>query len=69
ASSDANFIWVHLPEDDDPADQEKSVVTGLAQRGVLVRAGTSLGQAGALRVTVGVPEENRRFIAAMRELL
>jgi histidinol-phosphate aminotransferase len=69
ASSDANFIWVHLPEDDDPAEQEKSVVAGLAQRGVLVRAGVSLGEAGAMRVTVGMPEENRRFIAAMRELL
>jgi histidinol-phosphate/aromatic aminotransferase/cobyric acid decarboxylase-like protein len=44
-------------------------VAGLAQRGVLVRAGVSLGEAGAMRVTVGMPEENRRFIAAMRELL
>jgi histidinol-phosphate aminotransferase len=69
AASDANFIWVHLPEDDDPLEQEKSVVAGLAQQGVLVRAGASLGEAGALRVTVGMPEENRRFIGAMRELL
>jgi histidinol-phosphate aminotransferase len=69
ASSDANFIWVHLPEDDDPPEQERSVVAGLAQRGVLVRAGASLGETGAMRVTVGMPEENRRFIAAMRELL
>jgi histidinol-phosphate aminotransferase len=69
AASDANFIWLHLPEDDDPPEQEKSVVAGLAGRGVLVRAGVSLGQVGALRVTVGTPEENRRFIAAMRELL
>jgi histidinol-phosphate aminotransferase len=69
ASSDANFIWLHLPDGDDAAEQEKSVVASLAQRGVLVRAGASLGQAGALRVTVGMPEENRRFIAAMRELL
>jgi histidinol-phosphate aminotransferase len=69
ASSDANFIWVHLPEDDDPLEQEKSVVAGLAQRGVLVRAGASLGRVGALRVTVGMPEENRRFIGAIRELL
>jgi histidinol-phosphate aminotransferase len=69
AASDANFIWVHLPEDDDLPELEKSVVAGLAQRGVLVRAGVSLGEAGALRVTVGMPEENRRFIAAIRELL
>jgi histidinol-phosphate aminotransferase len=69
ASSDANFIWLHLPEHDDPAEQERSVVAGLAQRGVLVRAGASLGSVGALRVTVGTPEENRRFVAALRELL
>jgi histidinol-phosphate aminotransferase len=69
ASSDANFIWVHLPDGDDPVEQEKSIVAGLAQRGVLVRAGASLGQPGALRVTVGIPDENRRFVAAMRELL
>jgi histidinol-phosphate aminotransferase len=69
ASSDANFIWVHLPDGDDPVEQEKSIVAGLTQRGVLVRAGASLGQPGALRVTVGIPDENRRFVAAMRELL
>jgi histidinol-phosphate aminotransferase len=69
ADSDANFVWIHLPADDDPAGQERSIVAGLAQRGVLVRAGISLGSPGALRVTVGTPEENRRFIGALRELL
>ena len=35
AESDANFIWVHLPED----AVEDDVVRGLAERRVLVRAG------------------------------
>jgi histidinol-phosphate aminotransferase len=45
------------------------VVYGLAERGVLVRAGAALGRAGALRVTCGTPEENDRFVAALGELL
>jgi histidinol-phosphate aminotransferase len=64
AESDANFIWIRLLEDAD----EAAVVKGLAERGVLVRAGASLGREGALRVTVGTMEENRRFVAALAEL-
>ena len=65
AESDANFIWLHLPDDAD----EGEVVSGLRERGVLVRAGNSLGRAGALRVTVGTDAENERFVAALGELL
>jgi histidinol-phosphate aminotransferase len=72
AESDANFLWVHAAEDDDEserAERERAIVAGLAERGVLVRAGSSLGGPGALRVTVGTPEENGRFVAALRDLL
>jgi histidinol-phosphate aminotransferase len=65
AESDANFIWVRLPEDAD----EAAVVKGLAERGVLVRAGASLGSEGALRVTVGTEADNRKFTGALRDLL
>jgi histidinol-phosphate aminotransferase len=65
AESDANFIWVRLREDSD----EGPVLKGLRERGVIVRSGTSLGREGALRVTVGRPEENGRFVAALGELL
>jgi histidinol-phosphate aminotransferase len=44
-------------------------VRGLAQRGVLVRAGASLGRDGALRVTVGTQAENERFLEALSALL
>ena len=63
--SDANFIWLHLPE----ADGEANVVAGLRDRGVLVRSGASLGRAGALRVTVGTDPENARFLSALGEVL
>jgi histidinol-phosphate aminotransferase len=69
AESDANFVWVLVADDDDAAEVEAEVVRGLAQRRVLVRAGTALGRAGAMRVTVGTGAENRRFLDAMRELV
>jgi histidinol-phosphate aminotransferase len=65
ADSQANFVWTHLPEDAD----EAAVVRGLAERGVLVRAGAALGREGALRITCGTPDENGRFLAALGELL
>jgi histidinol-phosphate aminotransferase len=65
ADCDANFIWTHLP---DP-ELEGEVIEGLRERGVLVRAGSALGQKGSLRVTVGTDAENRRFLGAMGELV
>ncbi|MGA2010967.1 MAG: histidinol-phosphate transaminase [Solirubrobacteraceae bacterium] len=65
ADSDANFIWTHLPEECVEAD----VLSGLAARRVLVRAGGSLGRERALRVTTGTDAENARFLAAIAELV
>ena len=65
APSQANFCWFHLPVDAD----EPEVVRGLAERGVLVRAGGALGRAGALRVTYGTPAQNARFLDALRDVL
>jgi histidinol-phosphate aminotransferase len=66
ADSQANFCWFELGEHND----EQAVMQGLAERGVLVRAGTALGsQVPALRVTYGLPEENWRFIDALAEVL
>jgi len=65
AESQANFCWFDLRQDAD----EQEVVRGLAERGVLVRAGAALGRAGALRVTYGTPRQNVRFLDALREVL
>jgi len=65
AESDANFVWVRLPE----GSVEQDVLGGLASRGVLVRAGASLGREGALRVTAGTAAENKRLVAALAEVL
>jgi histidinol-phosphate aminotransferase len=65
AASQANFAWFDLPDD----AEEATIVAGLADRGILVRAGAALGRAGALRVTYGTPQQNDRFLAALGELL
>jgi histidinol-phosphate aminotransferase len=65
AESQANFCWFDLPEGAVEAD----VIAGLRERGVLVRQGSALGREGALRVTYGTPEQNERFLTALRELL
>ncbi|MDX6649242.1 MAG: histidinol-phosphate aminotransferase [Solirubrobacteraceae bacterium] len=65
ADSEANFVWFALPEGAD----EGEVVRALAGRKVLVRAGGALGRERCLRVTCGTPEENARFLAALRDCL
>ncbi|HEX7298137.1 MAG TPA: histidinol-phosphate transaminase [Solirubrobacteraceae bacterium] len=71
ADSQANFCWFGLPvpEGEDAAEVEGGVVRGLAEHGVLVRAGSALGRAGALRVTYGTREQNARFLRELAALL
>jgi len=66
ADSQANFCWITLG----PERDEQQVMDGLLARGVLVRGGGALGgDAPALRVTYGLPEENQRFLDALAEVL
>ncbi len=65
ADSQANFVWFDLGEERVEAD----VMRGLAERGILVRAGGALGREGALRVTVGTQAENERFLESLAALL
>jgi histidinol-phosphate aminotransferase len=70
AESQANFCWFSLAEDrEQAAEREPAVMRGLEERGVLVRGGAALGQAGALRVTYGTSEENEIFLDALAEVL
>jgi histidinol-phosphate aminotransferase len=62
--SQANFSWVAVGDRD-----EDAIVTGLAELGVIVRAGKALGEEGRLRVTYGTRRENDRFLAALDALL
>jgi histidinol-phosphate aminotransferase len=65
AESQANFVWLDLGEE----RSEPDVMRGLAERGILVRAGGALGREGSLRVTVGTQAENERFLEALAALL
>ncbi|MFI5004097.1 MAG: histidinol-phosphate transaminase [Solirubrobacterales bacterium] len=65
AESQANFCWFALGEE----REEREVMRGLEERGVLVRGGGALGREGALRVTYGTPEENAIFLDALAEVL
>jgi histidinol-phosphate aminotransferase len=62
--SQANFSWVSVGERD-----EDAVIAGLAERGVIVRAGKALGQEGWMRVTYGTRHENDRFLAALDQII
>jgi histidinol-phosphate aminotransferase len=64
SESHANFSWVGLGDRD-----EAAVMSGLSERGVIVRAGTALGEEGRLRVTYGTRHENERFLEALDEVL
>jgi histidinol-phosphate aminotransferase len=60
--SQANFSWVSV-------EDEEAVLAGLESRGVIVRGGAALGDAGHLRVTYGTRAENERFLAALDDVL
>jgi histidinol-phosphate aminotransferase len=62
APSQANFSWVTV-------DDEDAVLSGLEERGVIVRGGGALGDPGHLRVTYGTRQENDRFLAALDDVL
>jgi histidinol-phosphate aminotransferase len=44
-------------------------MSGLSERGVIVRAGAALGEQGRLRVTYGTRPENERFLSALDDVL
>jgi histidinol-phosphate aminotransferase len=62
--SHANFSWVSVGDRD-----EAAVMSGLSERGVIVRAGAALGEEGRMRVTYGTRHENERFLSALDEVL
>jgi histidinol-phosphate aminotransferase len=57
-----NFVLVQVGDG-------AAVYRGLLKRGVIVRPVANYGLPQWLRVTIGLPEENQRFIAALREVL
>lgn len=63
--STANFLLVDMGS----PQRAQAVNAALLARGVIVRPARAFGAPAALRVTVGLPEENTRFLAAAAEAL
>lgn len=59
----ANFIFLDLGRECQPVFKQ------LLQMGVIVRTGDIFGYPNFIRVTIGKPEENQRFIAALKGIL
>jgi histidinol-phosphate aminotransferase len=59
----ANFIWVKIKADC------KTVFANLLRRGVIVRTGDIFGAPDVIRVTIGTPQQNARFLEALTEVL
>ncbi len=63
APSEANFLWFNTGR------SASTVADGLMRRGIIVRAFDSPGTEQFIRVTIGTPDENARFIGALKEVL
>jgi histidinol-phosphate aminotransferase len=57
--SQANFIFVRVGDGDE-------MMGKLMQKGLIVRPGSAFGCPEWIRITVGLPEENRRLLRALR---
>jgi histidinol-phosphate aminotransferase len=63
APSRANFILV------DVGRNATDVFQWLLKEGVIIRPMSSFGMESAVRVTIGTPQENRRFVKALKKVL
>jgi histidinol-phosphate aminotransferase len=61
--SQANFLCFSVGPD------ARRVYEGLLQKGIIVRHLASFGMENHIRVTVGAPDENRRFIQALKRTM
>ena len=61
--SETNFIFVNIKKD------SRKVFTALLKEGVIIRTGDIFDQPNYIRVTVGTPEQNKRFIVCLEKVL
>lgn len=61
--SQANFILIYLGR------EGRQVYQDMLQQGVIIRAMDAYGYPEHIRVNVGLPEENQRFLAALKKVL
>lgn len=61
--SQANFFLIDVQRD------AKAVFHAMLAKGVIVRAMGAYGYPHFIRVNAGVPEENRRFVSALKAVI
>ena len=61
--TEANFIFIDLKDDAD------AIFMKLMRHGVIVRPLSSFGMPGSIRVTIGTPDQNNKFIKALSEVI
>ncbi len=61
--SDANFFLIKVNRN------AKDIYEAMLKKGVIIRAMNAYGLTNYIRVNVGTPEENKRFLQALREVL
>jgi histidinol-phosphate aminotransferase len=59
----ANFLYL------DVGEESVAFARRMQQEGIIIRALTAWGAHNAIRVTVGTPEHNRMFLAALKKVL
>ena len=63
----ANFILVHFPQE---AGRDATACDAfLKQKGIIVRRVAGYGLPGALRITIGSEDENRKVVAALAQFV
>ena len=61
--TEANFILVNVKTN------SGELFENMLKKGVIIRPGKPLGYPGHIRVTIGLPEENKKFIKVLKEEL
>jgi histidinol-phosphate aminotransferase len=64
-----NFVAVRIPRQDGAAPRAGAVYQAMLRQGVIVRPVAGYEMPDYLRVTIGLPGENARFLAALRAAL
>jgi histidinol-phosphate aminotransferase len=63
----ANFILIHFPSE--PKRDAAACDAFLKQRAIILRRVAGYGLPGALRLTVGTEDENRKVVAALADFV
>jgi histidinol-phosphate aminotransferase len=62
-----NFLLIHFPTE--PAHSARAADGFLKARGIILRRVAAYGLPGALRMTIGTEDDNRRVVATLKQFM